>query len=103
MTKEEFVARWADELSGFAVAAFAMEERGDMAAKGRWMIQQLKRARELAGKMFDQLEAARLPTLDSVAADAAKLTPASKAELLKRLVPSDNGKPKEMTKTMAAK
>ena len=99
MTKERFVAEWEEVLIGYSLAAFAMDEK-EMAAKGRWIIHQMKRARAIAERMFDQLvliekigvivekPAVKVaPTLDSVVADARTLTHAAREEMLNVLLP----------------
>ena len=67
-TKDEFIARWQDELSGFVLAAFANQEneRVDMAAKARFMLLQLRRVRELLGKMHDDLAGGVRPIANGV-------------------------------------
>ena len=101
MTKEKFVAEWQEMLIGYSLAAFAQNEKGDMATKGRWIIHQMQRAREIAERMFDQLATETLdklptlekpaakvaPTLDSVVADARTLPHAAREEMLGMLLP----------------
>ena len=102
MTREKFVAEWEELLIGYSLAAFAQNEKGDTATKGRWIIHQMARAKEIAERMFDQLvlierpplsviaekPAAKVaPTLDSVVADARTLPHAAREEMLTMLLP----------------
>lgn len=78
MKKDEFVAKHANELTGFLLEAFMVHIEESQrkvtspglsaARKGEFMIEQMKRARELLGKMYADLETPR--TLDEVKADA---------------------------------
>ena len=68
MTKDEFIACWADELSGLLLRAMAedwpysqfkdkgMSDDKVAAAKGRFMIQQLRRARSLLERMYADIK-----------------------------------------------
>jgi len=52
-TKEDFVTRWADELTGLLLASFAEAKNyGESAKDGRFMIQQMKRARNLLERIY---------------------------------------------------
>ena len=63
MTKDEFIAKFADELTGLLLASFAqMADRqkvpGDdksNAADGRFMIQQMRKARDLLARMHEAI------------------------------------------------
>lgn len=65
MSREEFIAKHANELSGFLLEAFIVQlteaERDpsskvySAARKGEFMLTQMERAREMLGKLFDQL------------------------------------------------
>lgn len=58
-TKDEFVTRWLNELTGLSLQGFAAKEecRGDMAGQGRWMLQQIRSAKSLLERMHDDLAA----------------------------------------------
>jgi hypothetical protein len=61
-TKEDFMAKWADELSGLLLAAFAEEKKGtDFSRDGRFMVVQLRRARSLLERMYDDLARQETP------------------------------------------
>jgi hypothetical protein len=65
MTKEEFVPKWIDEVSGLLMASFAEADRSivarktgedkDMAEAGRQMLAQLRRARSLLERIHHDL------------------------------------------------
>lgn len=58
-TKDELLHAFSDELSGLILAAFSVQERtlakedADYAIRGRFMTQQLRRARDLLGRIHD--------------------------------------------------
>jgi len=55
MTKDEFVAAWGDEMTGLLLAAFAAEKKaGDFSADGRFFVQQMRRARDLLGRIYER-------------------------------------------------
>ena len=60
-TKDEFVAKHLDELIGLLMTSFHCAEATkagadpDMAARGRAMMAQMRRARELLGRMYADL------------------------------------------------
>jgi hypothetical protein len=62
MTKDAFIAKHLDELVGLLVTSFADKENTkagsdpDMAARGRAMLAQMRRARELIGRMWDDTQ-----------------------------------------------
>ena len=77
MSKDEFTAKYGDEMTGLLLAAFAqMSSRQKSqvpndegyAADGRFVINQMKRARDLLGRMFD--DAVAKPKLASATTDA---------------------------------
>ena len=64
MTRDEFCNKWIDDLTGLLVAAFAEasarplcgdggKSDADHTANGRFMMRQLRRAKELVGRMYD--------------------------------------------------
>ena len=57
MTRQEFMDRWSNELSGLLIASFAENERavGSFADKGRYMIAKLRQARTLLDGIYDDL------------------------------------------------
>lgn len=60
--EEEYVSKWLDELTGLLLAAFAREKMaGDFGQDGRWMRQQMIRARELLKRQHAQDIAPLLP------------------------------------------
>lgn len=81
MTKEQFVHKHANELTGFCLEAFmlVLEEEGrkqkgtdaktfSAAMKGEFAILTMKRVRELLARLYDDCEQPR--TLDEVKTDA---------------------------------
>ena len=62
MTKDEFVAKHVDEMVGLLVSSFAYQENtkagtdADMQSRGRMMLAQMRRAKEMLGKMFDDMK-----------------------------------------------
>ena len=60
MSREDFLAKFQDELRGLCVAAFAAEERtrGDSAAKGQFIVEQMVRARRLLERMHEAVQPA---------------------------------------------
>jgi hypothetical protein len=68
MTKDEFIGKYANELSGFCVEAFLMasdeierskDDKQSMftaSKKGEFMVKQLRRVRELLGRIHDDME-----------------------------------------------
>jgi hypothetical protein len=62
-TKDDFLARWQDELNGLLLAAFVEERKGsDFARDGRFMVQQMRRARDLLQRIHSEEIAQPLPT-----------------------------------------
>ena len=75
MSKDEFTAKYGDELTGLLLAAFNNVDLGkhklseeSFAKDGRFVINQMKRARDLLGRMFD--DAVAKPKLASATTDA---------------------------------
>jgi hypothetical protein len=61
-TKDDFLARWQDELNGLLLAAFVEERKGtDFARDGRFMVQQMRRARDLLQRIYCEEVAQPLP------------------------------------------
>lgn len=68
MTREAFIDRHLDELIGLLLGAFAVQQEAARfadgphaherveASKGRFMIGQMRKARTLLGRMYDELE-----------------------------------------------
>jgi hypothetical protein len=57
-SKEEFAGKFGDELAGLLVSAFTQNAHGDSADKGRFMMNQLKKAEQLLGRMHDFISGA---------------------------------------------
>jgi hypothetical protein len=85
-TKDEFLAAWADELTGLLLASFAEEKKHafDPARDGRFFVQQLRRARDLLQRMWEVDVKSKEPlpvkpqangTLDAPARPAVRGTP----------------------------
>lgn len=57
MTRAEFIARWTDELRGLQLAAFAEDQAtiGKFDQKGRFMVNEMRKAPDLLGRMYDSL------------------------------------------------
>lgn len=89
MKKEEFIAKHVNELSGFLLEAFMVRVSEDeakvkcpgfsAARKGEFMIEQMKRAREMLAKFYADLETPR--SLEEVKADAKLLAPDDRIKL----------------------
>lgn len=57
MTRDEFIGRFGDELTGLLLESFHVAPRqGDFAANGRLIIEQMKRGRALLGKLYDSMQ-----------------------------------------------
>ena len=74
MLKEEFTDKYRDELCGFVLAAMVQDEKSDMAMKGRFMLNHMRRAHELLDRMF-----AESRTLEQVKNDAKSLSEEDRA------------------------
>jgi hypothetical protein len=64
MTREAFIDKYLDEMVGLLLSAFAAERKGakdddkpvwNDAERGRFMIQQMRRSRNLLGRLYDDL------------------------------------------------
>lgn len=87
MTKEAFIARHVNELTGFLLEAFIVRVAEDeakvkcpgfsAARKGEFMIEQMGRARATLAKLFDEMGPR---TLEQVKEDAKALSDADRAK-----------------------
>jgi hypothetical protein len=69
MTREAFIEKYLDEVVGLLLASFARSEmtRHKMATDawaddGKFMLQQMRRARGLLGRLYDDLKKTEAPT-----------------------------------------
>lgn len=59
VTKDEFIAKFGDELTGLLLASFAQAEKSgpvDMAENGRFMLNQMRKARGLLVRMHEAIQ-----------------------------------------------
>lgn len=73
MTREQLLAKYADELSGMLLDSWIADRIsvGDPAARGRYMTQQLRRARDFLGRVYQDLGATVEPANGKPAVPAA--------------------------------
>lgn len=90
MNKEEFTAKYRDELCGFVLAAM-VQDKSEMAKAGRFMLNQMRQAAELLDRMFADAESR---TLEQVKSDAKALSEDDRA-LFRAWI---DAQPKKVTK-----